>query len=126
MKNSKLTLAVVFFFMISFHFTQAQSKTNITEDQKEAITTQLKSDRERLELTKEQEVTFREITKKYMSMIKELNDSDVGKKDKFKKLRDIQNQKNEEVKVLLSEKQYATYLEIQNEKKARMKARRNQ
>jgi hypothetical protein len=54
-----------------------------------------------------------------------LKASDENRKDKFKKLKEIQGQKNEDIKSMLSNQQFITYLEIQSERKAKLKERRN-
>ena len=126
MKNSKLVFALCVLFTLGFTSIQAQSKPNLTQGQKEVVIALLKADKERLALTKEQEEPFMEITKKYLSMMKELKTSDADRMEKFKALRDLQSQKNEEMKALFTEKQYATYLDIQKERRAKMKERRNQ
>ncbi len=126
MKNSKLVFALSLLLMFCFNSIQAQSKPKLSEEQKEAVVAQLKADKERLALTKEQEAPFMEISKKYLLKMKDLKQSDADRKEKFQALKDLQSQKNEEMKKLLNEKQYATYLEIQKERRAKMKDRRNQ
>ena len=115
MKNSKLIFALSFLFILSFSGIQAQSKSKLTEEHKEAVLTQLKADKERLALTAEQEAPFMGITKKYTTILKELKESEDDRMGKFQKLKEIQSKKNEEMKALLTESQYATYLEIQKE-----------
>ncbi len=126
MKNSKLIFALSFLFILSFSGIQAQSKSKLTEEQKEAVLTQLKADKERLALTAEQEAPFMGITKKYTTMLKELKESEDDRMGKFQKLKEIQSKKNEEMKALLTESQYATYLEIQKERRSKIKKLRNQ
>ena len=126
MKNSKLIFALSLLFTLAFSSIQAQSKPKLSEEQKEAVVAQLKADKDRLALTKGQGEPFTEITKKYLSMMKDLKDSDQSRMEKLKALKEIQSQKNAEMKTLLSETQYATYLEIQKERRSKMKERRNQ
>lgn len=125
MKNSKVTFALSLFLSLCFNAMQAQSVSNFTDDQKEAVISQLKVDKERLALTPEQEGPFIEISKKYALKLKDLKASDENRKDKFKKLKEIQGQKNEDIKSMLSNQQFITYLEIQSERKAKLKERRN-
>lgn len=126
MKNSKLVFALSLLFMFSFNSIQAQSKPKLSDEQKEAVVAQLKADKERLALTKEQEEPFMEISKKYLLQMKDLKQSDENRMEKFKALKEIQSQKNEEMKTLLNESQYVTYLDIQKERRAKLKDRRNQ
>lgn len=116
--------------MLGFSGLQAQTKPKLSDEQKEEVIDQLKADKERLALTKEQEEPFMEITKKYLLQMKDLKESGADRREKFKMLKDLQKQKNGEMKALLNEKQYATYLDIQKERRAKIKEkvkeRRNQ
>lgn len=120
-----MTFALSLFLSLWFNAMQAQSVSNFTDDQKEAVISQLKVDKERLALTPEQEGPFIEISKKYALKLKDLKASDENRKYKFKKLKEIQGQKNEDIKSMLSNQQFITYLEIQSERKAKLKERRN-
>ena len=51
MKNSKLVFALSLLFMFSFNGIQAQTKSKLSEEQKEVVVSQLKADKERLALT---------------------------------------------------------------------------
>ena len=126
MKNLQLIFAISLFFTLSSNVLQAQAKPSLTEEQKSELVAHLKADKERLQLTAAQEKSFKEITKKYASLLKELKDSDGNRKEKFQKLKEIQVLKSEEMKTVLSEKQFATYLEIQSERKAKMRESRKQ
>jgi hypothetical protein len=124
MKKLQSTLALVFFLMIGLTST-AQEKATLSDDKKQEIREQMKMDKERLALTDAQEVTYKEITKKYGAQLKTLRDGSDKKRDKFRKVKEIQEQKNTEMKGLLSEAQYKTYLELQEERRAKMKEMRN-
>ena len=124
MKKLQSTLALVFFLMIGLTST-AQEKATVSDVKKQEIREQMKMDKERLALTDAQEVTYKEITKKYGGQLKALRDGSDKKRDKFKKVKEIQEQKNAEMKGLLSEAQYKTYLELQEERRAKMKEMRN-
>lgn len=126
MKNSKLVFALCLLLSLSFSGIQAQSKSKLSPEQKEVVIAQLKADKERLALTKEQEAPFMEITKKYLLQMKDLKASDTSRMEKFKAVKDIQGKKNAEMKALLTAPQYATYLDIQKERREKMKERRNQ
>jgi len=126
MKNSKLVFALCLLCTLSFSGIQAQSKPKLSPEQKEAVIAQLKADKEKLALTKEQQEPFMEITKKYMGMMKDLKETEGGRREKFKALKDLNDKKNAEMKTLLTASQYATYLDIQKERREKMKERRNQ
>jgi hypothetical protein len=124
MKKLQSTFALVFFLMIGLTIT-AQEKSPISDDKKQEIREQMKMDKEKLTLTDAQEVTYKEITKKYGTQLKALRDSGDKRKDKHKKVKEMQEQKNVEMKGLLSEEQYKTYLELQEERRAKLKEMRN-
>lgn len=120
MKKLQSTLALVFFLMIGLTIT-AQEKKAVSDDQKQEVKEQMKIHKEKLALTDAQEVTYKEITKKYGGQLKAVRNGTDTKREKLKKAQEIQQQKNAEMKTLLSEAQYKTYLELQEERKARIK-----
>jgi hypothetical protein len=126
MKNLKLSIVITLLVVIFSTTTNAQTDNSMSEDQKEEMLQQTKISKERLALTATQEPTFREITKKYALKMKELKTSNEGRKDKFQKMKAIKNEKNAEMKTLLSDEQYKTYLTLQDEKKEKMKERKKQ
>jgi lipopolysaccharide export LptBFGC system permease protein LptF len=118
MKKIKLILALAFLFAISSNVATAQAT-----DKKAEMKEQMKAAKEKLALTAEQEPKFMEISKKYALKMKELKDGNQDKREKFKSVKEIQSQKNEEIKTVLSEDQFKTYLQMQEERKAAMKGR---
>jgi lipopolysaccharide export LptBFGC system permease protein LptF len=121
MKKIKLVLALAFLFAISSNVASAQAT-----DKKAEMKEQMKAAKEKLALTAEQEPKFMEISKKYALKMKEVKDGNQNKREKFKAIKEIQSQKNEEIKVVLSEEQFKTYLQMQEERKAMMKERREE
>ena len=77
-----------------------------------------------MELTPEQEISFKAINQKYAAEMKGLRQTE-DRRDKREKGKDLRNRKNEEIKEILSEKQFQTYLEIQKERKWKIKEKRN-
>jgi DNA-directed RNA polymerase subunit H (RpoH/RPB5) len=126
MKNLKFTIAFALFLVIGLTKSNAQTDKSLTDDQKSEMIQQMKMDKEKLALTETQEPIFKEITKKYGVQLKEVKESSEAKRDKFRKLKTIRDEKNAEVKALLSEEQYKTYLTLQEERKEKMKERRKQ
>jgi hypothetical protein len=126
MKNLKFSILIILLVVFFSATTNAQTENSMSEDQKEEMLQQMKISKERLALTATQEPTFREITKKYALKMKELKTSNEGKKDKFQKMKAIKNEKNAEMKTLLSDEQYKTYLTLQEERKEKMKERKKQ
>ncbi len=120
MKNLKITLAVVLFSLVSTSVV-AQERKLEKEETKVENAKHFKITKEKLALTKDEEVKFKEISKKYGDKIKEIRNSDADKSVKFKQLKELKSQKDEEMKAFLSESQFKTYLELKEEKHNRMK-----
>jgi hypothetical protein len=121
MKNFKLAFIITFLVVLQSYKAVAQNN-----NRKEEMIEQMKIAKERLSLSEQQEFTFREITKRYAAKLKEIKNSDGSKRDKFKKLKDIKEAKDAEMKSFLSEEQYNTYLQLQEERKAEMKDRKRE
>lgn len=124
MKNLKFTLALIIGLAISSNTIQAQTKPAMPEERKAEMANQLKMDKEKLALTKEQEASYMEISKKYGEKLKSLRGNEEERKAKMKEVKDLRDQKDAEMKVLLSEDQFKKYKEIQEERKEKMKGRR--
>ena len=77
-----------------------------------------------LQLSETQKPKFEEITKKYAEQMIALKESDGSRMSKYKKLQSIHENKNAEMKSLLSKDQYKVYLEKQEERLKKMKERR--
>ncbi len=124
MKNLKFTLAVIIGLAISSNSIQAQTKPAMPEDRKAEMANQLKLDNEKLALSKDQEASYMEISKKYGEKLKALRGNEEERKAKMKEVKDLRDQKDAEMKVLLSEDQFKKYKEIQEQRKEKMKGRR--
>ncbi len=116
MKNFKLAFIITFLFAL--HSNKAVAQDN---NRKEEMIEQMKMAKERLSLSEQQEFTFREITKRHATKLKEIKNSDDSKRDKFKKLKEIKETKDTEMKSFLSVEQYNIYLQMQEERKAQIK-----
>lgn len=78
----------------------------------------------RLNLSEDQKTLYIEISKKYGDQLKALKNSLESRFNKYRDYKSIQNNKNKEMKAVLSSKQYKVYLEIQNEVQKKIKERR--
>ena len=122
-------LKILFLFfalcLIGTNTTFAQSRaTNLTEEQKEEITKNLEEYATAINLTEEQKPKFEEITRKYAKQMKAVKDSGGRPMSKYRKMKSIREDKNAEMKPLLSKDQYNVYLEKQEEMQKKMKERR--
>lgn len=119
MKNFKLIGLIALFVTMSTTQIVAQEKVNKAE--REA---QFKIAKEKLALSPDQEVKFKEMNKKYGAKMKEINQE--SRKEKIKTLKALKTEKDTEMKILLSQSQYKTYLELQEDRIAKMKERRKE
>lgn len=119
----KTTFATLLFATLSTA-AFAQDRPNLPEDQKQELVNFQQENKERLKLTAEQEEPFREISTRYFREFRENKKADIRVTEKFRKVKDIQDRKDAEMKKLLSEEQYATYLVIQQERRDRMQGKR--
>lgn len=126
MKNLKMNLlknSIVLVIWLVSTVALAQDRKP-TEEQKAEFQKQLAIYLEELDLSEDQKIKFEEISKKYARQMKSLRDSDKGRLAKYKELKSIQKNKNEEMEVLLSEEQYEVYERMQEERMQKMKERR--
>ncbi len=120
MKNLKITFAVVLFTLVSSTIIAQEQKPE-REDRKVEMAKQFKIAKEKLALTSDQEIKYKEISKKYGDKVKEIRDSKGDKKDKHKQMKELKPLKDAEMKAFLSESQFKTYLELRDERHDRMK-----
>jgi hypothetical protein len=119
MKNLKTLFTIAFALIISLSI-NAQEKGTDLKTQKIENKKQLKIAKEKLKLSPEQEVKFKEISKNYKNKIKSIKDSDIDKKDKKQQIKDLRSQKDLEMKSFLNESQFKTYLDLKEERKENM------
>ena len=123
MKKVKVIFATAIFTAMSLN-AAAQEKSDVSIEKKQEVSTQVKQNLDRLALTKEQQVPYRGVTKRYAQKMKELRESSLEKTQKLEALNVIISEKNAEMKTLLTAQQYKTYLQIQEERKAKMMEKR--
>ena len=124
MKTRKTYSFILAFFLMAFVQLNAQVENGVTEEQKQEAIEQYKANAARLALTDGQKEPFKTITKKYAEKLKLVRASDESKVNKMKTVKALQSEKNAEMKVLLTESQFKTYLQIQDENVKKMKEKR--
>ncbi|MDI1255080.1 MAG: hypothetical protein PSV16_03185 [Flavobacterium sp.] len=122
-KNTMLTFAIAFLFTIAAN-AQVQEEKKLSDEQKQEIIENVKVNMDRLALTEDQKAPFKEITKRYAEKLKAVKASDDSKIGKLKAAKSIIDAKNAEMKTLLTAPQYKTYLEIQDERKQKLRDKR--
>ncbi|MEO9803222.1 MAG: hypothetical protein ABJF04_08250 [Reichenbachiella sp.] len=84
----------------------------------------IKNDQIKLELSEEQKEPYAEIVLKYADKLKALKNSSGSRESKRKEAGELKNAKDEEMRGLLSKKQFESYVLIQKERWEKMKQRR--
>ena len=113
-------------FLISSNTAFAQSqRAELTDEQKEEMAQNIEEYFIALDLTEEQETEFEAITKKYAEQMKAVRDGGGRRLKKYNKVKSIRENKNAEMKKLLTKDQYKVYLNKQEEMQKKMKEKRN-
>ena len=113
-------LLVAFFFSFESHAQDAERETMSPEDRAMKLTAWMKNN---LQLTDEQEKSVHEINLKYAGKTEELRNSSEPKGQKFKKLKSYNDDKDNELKGLLTAEQFKTYQAKKEEVKEEFKAK---
>jgi Spy/CpxP family protein refolding chaperone len=119
MKNLKVVAIALLLSMLAINSAQGQEKPAVPAEQKQEMAKQNQQNKDRLGLTKEQQVPYKEIVKRYAQLMRELKGSGLPHDAKKEKLTVLISQRDAELKALLTPEQYKTYTEIQEEKKAK-------
>jgi len=124
MKSSKKLWLFIALLLVGITNINAQTKReNLSDEQKEEIKKNVEEYTTSLNLTDVQKTEFEAITEKYAKQMVAVRDSGGAKFKKYKKLKSIRKNKDKEMKQLLNQEQFKTYLEKQEERKKQMKAR---
>ena len=119
MKSIKILFAVLVLSIVSVSSANAQ-ETQLSKEKKLELLKQYKDNHARLKLTAEQQQPYKAIVRKYALEMKNLKENTFDKQMPLDSVKVLSNRKNTEMKALLSEEQYKTYLEIQQERKERL------
>lgn len=123
MKTLKTTFAVILFFIASNNLI-AQEEMVAKEESKVEMAKNFKLTVEKLALTPKQQTSFKEIALKFGQKMKAIKTSDSDKKTKRQELKSLKTEKDAEIKSLLSEEQFKKYLEMQSERREKIKENR--
>jgi cytochrome c556 len=122
MKYPKLTFTALL-FAVCFAMS-AQDRPQMPEEQRQEIVNLMQENKERLALKPEQEEPFKEVSTRYYKEYRAVKNGTEGQTQKFRKVKELQTQKDAEMKKLLDETQYATYLIIQQERRDKAQGKR--
>jgi hypothetical protein len=128
MKTIILILAVALGFAGKVSAQASEQLKNATpEERAQKITDWMKTN---LQLTDEQATTVHGINLKYANENEALKDNTAARRDKYKKFKETQAAKDQELKGALTPEQFSTYLskkkELQEKMKEEVKERRNE
>lgn len=113
-------LLVVLCLSFASNAQEAERETMSPEERASKLTTWMKNN---LQLTDEQEKSVQEINLKYAGKTEELRNSSESKGQKFKKLKSYNDDKDKELKGLLTAEQFKTYQAKKEEVKEEFKAK---
>lgn len=133
MKNLKLVFTALLLSAFIGNIQAQDTKTAVapkhkpqTEAQKQQRKAKFDEMKQKLALTPQQEQSFKDINKKFHEEIKGVKTAEGDRTEKFGKIKAIRDRKDGEMKKILSEQQYKTYLEIQQERHQKMKDKRKE
>lgn len=128
MKNLFVMLLVAAFYTLpaSAQATREQLKNATPEQRAQKMTDWMKNN---LQLTDDQATSVHAINLKYANENESLRGDASARREKYKKLKDTQESKDEELKGALTAEQYSTYLskkkELQQKMREEVRERRN-
>ena len=94
MKNSKLSIVAIVIFALTSIVSKAQDSPKLSDSKKQEMVEQMKLAQEKLKLSEDQKIKFKEISKNYAEKMKSLRATDEQRKAKLKQLKSIQEAKN--------------------------------
>ena len=119
------TITLVFYNCSSTKNTNQPSvQTTQSSDRATQIEERMNTLSAKLNLTDEQETQFRNINEKYFNEMQSLRTSGGDRQSKFQSMRSIQERKNKDVQIILTDSQYQIYLNEMEKQRGQMRGRR--
>ncbi len=106
-------------FLASFASVNAQEKTTVSTGQNTESVNGSQPPVDRLGLKKEQQIPYREIIKRYAMLARDVRKSSLSKEEKMIKMKELETNKDTEIKNVLSSDQFKVYQEMREENKAK-------
>ena len=122
MKN--FTFIIALSVIASAVFAQPGFKQMRNTTPEDRAKTQTEFMKEELNLGKDQAEKVDEINLKYAKQIQEIITGSLGREERRNKIQEISQEKDKELKSVLSEEQYEKYLEARDEMRKKMRERR--
>lgn len=120
MKNAKLIFSTILFSLLFSVTAQSQEKKAVSQDKNQNVVQQPQAPVDPLALEPTQQAPYREIIKRYAEKMRDVKKSILSKEERKVKMNEIDLERDAEMKVLLSEQQYKTYLKLQEERRAKI------
>ena len=119
------TITLVFYNCSSTKNTnQSSEQTTQSSDRATQIEERMNTLSAKLNLTDEQEIQFRNINEKYNNEMQSLRNSGGDRQSKIQSMRSIQERRNKDVQIILTDSQYQIYLDEMEKQRAQMRGRR--
>ena len=119
------TITLVFYNCSSTKNTNQPSvQTTQSSDRATQIEERMNTLSAKLNLTDEQEIQFRNINEKYNNEMQSLRNSGGDRQSKIQSMRSIQERRNKDVQIILTDSQYQIYLDEMEKQRAQMRGRR--
>ena len=116
------TIAFGLVLLLAVEGVQAQSK--MTEEQKEEARAKYEAYQEKLALTDEQAPKVEEINLTFYEGLSELRNSNASRLKKYRKFKELDSQRDKDMKAILTDDQYETYQEFKKESRDEFKSNR--
>lgn len=121
MKTIKSIAAAILLLISAAAIGQEKKMSDVQKTTMENYSEEFTEYLNRLDLSEEQQPKFIEISKRYREQFKALKNSSKSRLSKYREYKGKQNNKNSEMKSLLSQEQYEVYLEVQEEVQKKVK-----
>lgn len=105
--------------LVNINQANAQIESNEKKGDNSAVQSSPQPSKFQLNLTPEQDIPYRSIIKRYAAAIQDVRKSFLPKDEKQKKIENLQNEKEAEIKSLLSTEQFKVYLQRKEEQKTK-------
>lgn len=122
MKKAFIGIMLIFSFALS---TKAQTNRQLSDEQKKEFKAKMEAYKAELKLTEEQQPKFEAVNLQYFEELSKLKGDTGSKLSKYKKFRKINDDRDKQMKEILTADQYKVYKKQQGEVKKELKARRS-
>ena len=120
----KLAAALLFVAIMGISPDTSAQSSQLSDDQRMLMKEEMMEYMSALDLSEDQRIEYQEITMKYGEQMKALRSSDKSKMSRFKEMKSIRKNKDEEMRNLLTDEQFEIYKEQQQEMQQKMKEKR--